>query len=60
MPIHGLRPEFQPEAIIAKAKVAQEANAQADKPVRGHDEVAPPAKPEATVIASSSLLDIKG
>ena len=44
MTIHGLRPEFQPEAMMAKARLAQEANTQADRPVRGHDDVVPPLK----------------
>ena len=56
MTIHGLRPEFQAENINKKAKLAQEINSQVDKPVRGHDDVVPPAK---EVQSSSRLLDIK-
>lgn len=58
MTIHGLRPEFQPEAINEKARESAVANAQADKPVRGHDDVVPPVKKD--VINPHRLLDIKG
>jgi len=54
--IHGLRPEFQAENVNNKARVAQEANVQADKPVRGHDDVVAPNK---EVAQSSRLLDIR-
>lgn len=56
MTIHGLRPEFQPENINAKAREAKEANAQADRPVRGHDDVVQSHK---EVEQSTRLLDIK-
>jgi len=59
MTIHGLRPEFQPEAMNEKARLAKEANNQADRPVRGHDDVVPPLKPS-ELVSSSKLLDIKG
>ena len=55
MTIHGIRPELQPEAVIAKAREAAEANKQADNPVRGHDDVVPPVKVE----PSNRLLDIR-
>ena len=58
MQIHGLRPELQPEAVLEKAKAAAEANAKADKPVRGHDDVVPPVDKSAQV-QSNRLLDIK-
>ena len=58
MEIHGLRPELQPEAILKKAREASAANAQADRPVRGHDDVVPPVKIE--TINAHRLLDIKG
>jgi len=58
MEIHGIRPELQPEAVNKKAREAAEANAQADRPVRGHDDVVPPVKTEAT--NPNRLLDIKG
>ncbi|MDF1876096.1 hypothetical protein JHD48_10145 [Sulfurimonas sp. SAG-AH-194-I05] len=56
MTIHGLRPEFQPENINAKARAAAQSNIQADKPVRGHDDVVPQNK---EVAQSSRLLDIR-
>ena len=58
MQIHGLRPELQPEAVLKKVREAAEANAQADRPVRGHDDVIPPVKTE--FINPHRLLDIKG
>ena len=57
MTIHGLHPEFQPEAINEKAAEAAKANAQADRPVRGHDDVVPPQKVE---INTNRLFDVKG
>lgn len=56
MTVHGLRPEFQPENINIKARSIQEANAQADKPVRGHDDVVPPNREVPNI---SRLLDIR-
>jgi len=58
MEIHGIRPELQPEAVNKKAKEAAEANAQADRPVRGHDDVVPPVKNES--VNPNRILDIKG
>ena len=58
MEIHGLRAEFQPEVVNRKAREATEANAKADRPVRGHDDVVPSLKSEQ--ISSNRLLDIKG
>ena len=58
MEIHGIRPELQPEAVNKKARESAEANAQADRPVRGHDDVVPPVKVETT--NPNRLLDIKG
>jgi len=58
MEIHGLRPELQPEAVLKKARETSEANAQADRPVRGHDDVVPPVKTEA--VNPHRLLDLKG
>jgi len=58
MKIHGIRPELQPEVVNEKARLAQEANAKADKPVRGHENVEPPTKK--TEEQSSRLLDVKG
>jgi len=55
MEIHGLRPEFQPEAMNKKAREAAQANERADRPVRGHDDVVPPAKTN-----PHRLLDIRG
>ena len=57
MEIHGIRPELQPEAVNKKAREAAEANKNADKPVRGHDDVVPPPSKE---IQSNRLLDVKG
>ena len=57
MQIHGIRPELQPEAVNKKAREAAEANAQADKPVRGHDDVVPPVEKST---APTRLFDVKG
>ena len=57
MEIHGIRPELQPEAVNKKAREAAEANAQADRPVRGHDDVVTPVKTE--TVNPNRLLDIK-
>ncbi len=57
MKIHGLRAELQPEAVNKKAREANEANAQADRPVRGHDDVVPPVKKSE---APARLFDVKG
>jgi len=59
MQIHGLRRELQPEAVLKKERATAEANAKADRPVRGHDDVVPPLKKSA-VLQSKRLLDIKG
>lgn len=58
MQIHGLRPEFQPEAINEKLRATAQANKQADNPVRGHGDVVPPV--QKSVQQSNRLLDIKG
>ena len=58
MEIHGLRAELQPEAVLKKVRESAEANAQAERPVRGHDDVLPPVKKEA--VDPHRLLDIKG
>jgi len=58
MEIHGIRPELQPEAVNKKAREASEANAQADNPVRGHDDVVPPVKKE--TINPHRLFDARG
>ncbi|SFV66631.1 hypothetical protein MNB_SM-4-1223 [hydrothermal vent metagenome] len=58
MEIHGIRPELQPEAVLKKAREANEVNKQADNPVRGHDDVVPPVKKES--IDPNRLLDVKG
>jgi len=58
MKIHGIRPELQPEAVNKKAREAAEANVQADRPVRGHDDVVPPVKTD--TINPHRLLDIRG
>ena len=59
MKIHGLRPELQPEAVLKKERAAAEANAKADRPVRGHDDVVPPVDKNSQ-LQSNRLLDIKG
>ena len=59
MKIHGIRPELQPEAIAQKARLAQEANKQADKPVRGHDDIVPSVKESQNTTEVSRLLDKK-
>ena len=58
MEIHGLRAELQPEAVLKKARETSEANAQANRPVRGHDDVVPPVKAEE--LKPHRLLDVKG
>ena len=61
MQIHGLRPELQPEAVNEKARAAAEANAKADKPVRGHDDVVPPVdKVRQETTNPNQILDVKG
>ena len=57
MKIHGLRPELQPEAVNKKARESAEANAQADRPVRGHDDVVPSVEKSE---APARLFDVKG